>query len=344
MNRDLCLCLTLSVRGNKRSQMETLATRKRDGDFEARVPSRRLTLKKQGFSSCGNLAPWPAKSCVNWFHGVHDRLWLFLATLGYLASAGWGLVCARLATDAGEPVDAFLIAARRLLAHTVFLQRARGGDRPLPDHESVRDAGVFLVVAGADLSRGRAGLPDVDPWGVHRAGGFPDQLSSRWRRRSMRPATCRTSAGSSSCTRRMALLGFGVLGVAALAGVAYLIQERQLEAARAHLVVLLAAQRGAAGDGAAACPLLGIRDFSVGAALGFFIPHHGPDDWVKIAWSGVVWVLYAGLVLVLALGRLSHKKTALLSVARLCFYPADVLGHQFPERGACFSARRAKGL
>jgi cbb3-type cytochrome oxidase subunit 1 len=63
----------------------------------------------------------------------------------------------------------------------------------------------------------------------------------------------------------------------------------------------------------------GFAIFSAGAVLGFFIPHQQAADWVKITWSGAVWLLYAVLVLVLGLGRLSHKKTALLSVAGYVF-------------------------
>ena len=84
----------------------------------------------------------------------------------------------------------------------------------------------------------------------------------------------------------------------------------------------------------------GFAIFSAGAVLGFFIPHHGPDDMVKIAWSAVVWSLYAALVFVLWLGRLSHKKTALLSVAGYVFILLTFWGinslseaHVFPHKG-----------
>jgi len=84
----------------------------------------------------------------------------------------------------------------------------------------------------------------------------------------------------------------------------------------------------------------GFAIFSAGAILGFFIPHHGSDDWVKIAWSAVVWTLYAALVVVLVLGRLSHKKTALLSVAGYVFILLTFWGinslseaHVFPHEG-----------
>ena len=138
----------------------------------------------------------------------------------------------------------------------------------------------------------------------------------------------------------LALLGLGVLGVAALAGVAYLIQERQL---KRHVLTSwfyalpnvgpleLVQQR---------VLVWGFLIFSAGAILGFFIPHRGPDDWVKIAWSAVVWCLYAALITVLALGRLSHKKTALLSVAGYVFILLTFWGinslseaHVFPHEG-----------
>ena len=138
----------------------------------------------------------------------------------------------------------------------------------------------------------------------------------------------------------LALMGLGVLGIAALAGVAYLIQERQLKrhALTSWFYTLpnvgrleLVQQR---------VLIWGFAIFSAGAILGFFIPHHGSDDWVKIAWSAVVWTLYAALVVVLVLGRLSHKKTALLSVAGYVFILLTFWGinslseaHVFPHEG-----------
>ena len=53
---------------------------------------------------------------------MHDRLWLFLATLGYLASAGWGLY----ALGSQRPVSnrwTFLLIAAAFVFHTIFLHQ-----------------------------------------------------------------------------------------------------------------------------------------------------------------------------------------------------------------------------
>ena len=138
----------------------------------------------------------------------------------------------------------------------------------------------------------------------------------------------------------LALLGLGVLGVAALAGVAYLIQERQLKRRALTSWFYTLPNVGRLELVQQQVLIWGFAIFSAGAILGFFIPHHGPDDWVKIAWSGVVWGLYAALVIVLGLGKLSHKKTALLSVAGYVFILLTFWGinslseaHVFPHEG-----------
>jgi ABC-type uncharacterized transport system permease subunit len=138
----------------------------------------------------------------------------------------------------------------------------------------------------------------------------------------------------------LALLGLGVLGVAALAGLAYLIQERQLKRRALTSWFYSLPNVGRLELVQQSVLIWGFSIFSAGAILGFFIPHHGPDDWVKIVWSAVVWSLYAVLVVVLWMGRLSHKKTALLSVAGYVFILLTFWGinslseaHVFPHEG-----------
>ncbi len=137
----------------------------------------------------------------------------------------------------------------------------------------------------------------------------------------------------------LALLGFGVLGIAALAGVAYLIQERQLKRHVLTSWFYALPQRRPAGARPSsaslswASPSLPSAPFSASSSR---MP--GRMTGSKIVWSGVVWSLYAALVVVLALGRLSHKKTAFALRRRLCLHPAHVLGHQLPERGPRLSA------
>ena len=138
----------------------------------------------------------------------------------------------------------------------------------------------------------------------------------------------------------LALLGLGVLGVGALAGLAYLIQERQLKRRTFTSWFYALPNVGRLELVQQRVLIWGFSIFSAGAILGFFIPHQSSQDWVKIVWSAVVWGLYAALILVLWLGRISHKKTALLSVAGyvfilLTFWGIDSLSadHVFPHVG-----------
>src|SRR5476649_1124599 len=56
---------------------------------------------------------------------MHDRLWLFLATLGYLASAGWGLYALGSKRSVAN-FWTFLLIAVAFMFHTFFLEQ-RGG-------------------------------------------------------------------------------------------------------------------------------------------------------------------------------------------------------------------------
>jgi ABC-type uncharacterized transport system permease subunit len=271
---------------------------------------------------------------------VHDRLWLFLATLGYLASAGWELYALgsrRLVADRWT----FLFMGVGFAFHTIFLHQ-RGsaiGHCPITNlfetlaffswslvltylvvgptyRMSILGAFtapvVFLINFFALAAAGSIDLPSNVP-----ALGWQLELHAT-----------------------LAVLGLGVLGVAAVAGVAYLIQDRQLKRRALTSWFYSLPNVGRLELVQQQVLILGFSIFSAGALLGFFIPHQNSEDWVKITWSAVVWLLYAALILVLWLGRLSHKKTALCSVAGyvfilLTFWGIDSLSaaHVFPHEG-----------
>lgn len=269
---------------------------------------------------------------------VQDRLWLFLATLGYLASAGWGIY----ALGSQRPHanrGTFLLIIGAFAFHTLFLHQRGEAIQHCPITNLFETLAFFswslvltyLVVGPAYRMSilGAFTAPVVFLINFF-ALAAPIDL----------PSTLPRLGWQLELHATLALLGLGVLGIAAMAGVAYLIQERQL---KRHVLTSwfyalpnvgrleLVQQR---------VLVWGFCIFSAGAILGFFIPHHGADDWVKIAWSAVVWCLYAALVIVLALGRLSHKKTALLSVAGYVFILLTFWGinslseaHVFPHEG-----------
>ena len=267
-----------------------------------------------------------------------ERLWLFLATLGYLASAGWGLYALGSQRRLANRWTLMLIIGAFAL-HTVFLHQRGEAIHHCPItnlfetlaffswslvltylvvgptyHMSILGAftapiafliNFFALAAPIDLKRP---LPQL---------GWQLELHAT-----------------------LALLGLGVLGIAALAGFVYLIQERQLKRHVLTAWFYTLPNVGRLEIVQQRVLFWGFAIFSAGTILGFFIPHHGPDDWVKIVWSLAVWCLHAALIVVLALGRLSHKKTALLSVAGYVFVLLTFWGinslsaaHVFPHEG-----------
>jgi len=271
---------------------------------------------------------------------VQDRYWLFLATLGYLASAGWGLYALGSQRPHANRGTFFLIAGAFAL-HSLFLHQRGEAIRHCPITNLFETLAFFswslvltYLVVGPTYRMSILGAFTAPV--VFLINFFALAAASQIDL----PGTVPHLGWQLELHATLALLGLGVLGVAALAGVAYLIQERQL---KRHVLTSwfytlpnvgrleLVQQR---------VLVWGFAIFSGGAILGFFIPHHGPDDWVKIAWSAVVWCLYALLVVELARGRLSHKKTALLSVAGYVFILLTFWGinslseaHVFPHEG-----------
>jgi len=271
-------------------------------------------------------------------HRVQDRLWLLLATLGYLASAGWGLY----SLGSQRPVanrGTFLLIIAAFALQTLFLHQRGSAIGHCPITNLFETLAFFswslvltyLVVGPAYRMSilGAFTAPIVflinffaltTPIDVHNA---------------MPPLGWQLELHAT-----LALLGLGVLGVAALAGLAYLIQERQLKRRALTSWFYTLPDVGQLELVQQRVLVWGFTIFSAGAVLGFFIPHQTSEDWVKIVWSAVVWSLYAALVIVLGLGWLSHKKTALLSVAGYVFILLTFWGinslsesHVFPHMG-----------
>lgn len=269
---------------------------------------------------------------------MQDRLWLFLATLGYLASAGWGLY----ALGARRPLAnrwSFVLIALAFVLHTLFLHQRGEAIRHCPITNLFETLAFFswslvltYMVVGPAYRMSILGAftaPVVFLINFF-ALAAPIDL----------PKAMPHLGWQLELHATLALLGLGVLGVAALAGVVYLIQERQLKRHVLTAWFYTLPNVGRLEQVQQRVLVWGFLIFSAGAILGFFIPHHGPDDWVKIAWSAAVWCLYAALVGELALGRLSHKKTALLSVAGYVFILLTFWGinslseaHVFPHEG-----------
>jgi ABC-type uncharacterized transport system permease subunit len=269
---------------------------------------------------------------------VQDRLWLFLATLGYLASAGWGLY----ALGSQRPManrGTFVLIAVAFVFHSFFLQQRGEAIQHCPI------TNLFETLAFFSWSLVLTYLVIGPAYRMSILGAFTAPVVFLINFFALAApidlhVTMPHLGWQLELHATLALMGLGVLGVAALAGLAYLIQERQL---KRHVLTSWFYSLPNVGRLERVQQLVlvwGFAIFSAGAILGFFIPHRGPDDWVKIAWSAVVWSLYAALVIVLAMGRLSHKKTALLSVAGYVFILLTFWGinslseaHVFPHEG-----------
>ncbi len=268
---------------------------------------------------------------------MHDHIWLFLATLGYLASAGWGIY----SLGSGRPLADWwtlsLIGVSFVL-HTYFLhQRGEAiGHCPITN--------LFETLAFFSWSLVLTYLVVGPAYRMSILGAFTAPVVFLINFFALAapvdvPSSLPHLGWPLELHATLALLGFGVLGVAALASITYLIQERQLKRHTLGSWFYSLPNVGRLELVQERVLIWGFAIFSAGAVLGFFIPHHGLD-WVKIAWSGVVWCLYAAMVTLLALGRLSHKKTALLSVAGYVFILLTFWGinslseaHVFPHEG-----------
>lgn len=250
---------------------------------------------------------------------MQDRLWLFLATLGYLASAGWGLY----ALGSRRPIAnrwTFLLIALAFTFHTIFL-RERG--------EAIQHCPItnlFETLAFFSWSLVLTYLVVGPTYRMSILGAFTAPIVFLINFFALAaassidlPSAIPHLGWQLELHATLALLGLGVLGVAALAGLAYLIQEHQLKRHMLTSWFYTLPNVGRLEFVQQRILVWGFAIFSAGAALGFFIPHQTSEDWVKIGWSAVVWGLYAVLVAVLWLGRLSHKKTAWFSVAGYVF-------------------------
>jgi ABC-type uncharacterized transport system permease subunit len=269
---------------------------------------------------------------------MHDRLWLFLATLGYLASAGWGLYALGSQRTVANRWT-FLLIATAFIFHTIFLQQRGEAIQHCPI------TNLFETLAFFSWSLALTYLVVGPAYRMSILGAFTAPVVFLINFFALAapidlPGAMPHLGWQLELHATLALLGLGVLGIAAMAGVAYLIQERQLKRHVLTSWFYTLPNVGRLEQVQQQVLVWGFAIFSAGAFLGFFIPHNGAEDWVKIAWSGVVWCLYAVLVVVLGLGRLSHKKTALLSVAGYVFILLTFWGinslseaHVFPHEG-----------
>jgi ABC-type uncharacterized transport system permease subunit len=117
----------------------------------------------------------------------------------------------------------------------------------------------------------------------------------------------------------LALLAYGVLGLAAVASFLFLLQEYELKRYRLGLWLFRLPALGELVVVQQRLLLFGFFLLSLGIALGILLSGKGPWDWVKITWSVLIWLLYLFVILSPRLARWSSHQTALASLASYLF-------------------------
>jgi ABC-type uncharacterized transport system permease subunit len=108
------------------------------------------------------------------------------------------------------------------------------------------------------------------------------------------------------------IVACGAFALAGLAGLMYLIQERQLKTRRPSSVFFRLPPIRTLVVANSRLLWLGFGLFTVGLGTGFMI---GQDvDWRKVAWSLVVWALYGGILLARVRRTMAARWVATLSI------------------------------
>jgi HemX protein len=246
-----------------------------------------------------------------------DRYWLIAATVVYLGSAAWGAFAlgARRATSTPWNDSVLLIG---FILNSIFLyERGKAlGQCPLTN--------LFEVVAFINWSLVLTYLAIGPVYRMSILGAFTAPLVFLLNFLALVvpvdvPVSPHHLGWTLEAHAALTLIGFGMLGVAALAGLMYLIQEHQVK-------------RRSLDNWFYSLPAMGRLEtvhrlvlkwafllFSIGMLFGFFIPRQTAFDWVKVFWSAFVWLVYAVILLAPRLVHMSRKKAAWLSVTGYIF-------------------------
>ncbi|MEZ0295509.1 MAG: inner membrane protein YpjD [Candidatus Methylacidiphilales bacterium] len=246
-----------------------------------------------------------------------DRLWLILATVGYLINAGWGAYAlgARISSAKRWNLVVFVLA---FACHCLFLHYRGEAIRRCPI------TNLFEIAAFFSWSLVLTYLVIGSTYRMSILGTFTAPVVFTI---NFLALVCPIDVPSDrpplgwqlEVHATLSLLGFATLGVAALAGLMYLIQERQLKRHELNSWFYSLPAMGELAVVHKRVLLLGFAIFSAGTFTGFFIRHDGFLDWIKIGWTLVVCTIYLCLLLAPRFIYLSQKKIATLSVASYIF-------------------------
>lgn len=116
----------------------------------------------------------------------------------------------------------------------------------------------------------------------------------------------------------LTVMAYGTLGLAAVAGFVYLLEDRALKSRTVAGLLERLPDLGRLDRLAQRIALAGFMLLSAGLGFGFFVPGF-PADFVKISWSGLVWILYAGLLAARWGAKLSPLRFAACAVGTYVF-------------------------
>jgi ABC-type uncharacterized transport system permease subunit len=123
------------------------------------------------------------------------------------------------------------------------------------------------------------------------------------------------------------LIACGTFALACVAGVMYLIQERQLKTRSPGSLFFRLPPITALTVANTRLIWLGFGLLTVALASGFFVGQSA--DWKKVLWSLIVWCLYGGILFVRARHTIAAKWIAMLSILAFSLLLSTFLGIRF---------------
>jgi ABC-type uncharacterized transport system permease subunit len=123
------------------------------------------------------------------------------------------------------------------------------------------------------------------------------------------------------------MVACGAFALACIAGVMFLIQERQLKTRRPGSIFYRLPPITALSIANSRLLWLGFILFTVGLTTGFLIG--GRINWVQAAWSILVWCLYGGIIIALIRHAMAAKWVATLSIIAFSLLLSTFWGIRF---------------
>lgn len=115
----------------------------------------------------------------------------------------------------------------------------------------------------------------------------------------------------------LSIIAYGAFLLAGIAGLMYLVQERQLKTHRLNSLFFHLPPIHELGLANRRLLLLGLALLSIGLGAGFFVGR--PLDFVKVTWSFAIWAVYASILIAERIHKITPRRTALLSVGAFAF-------------------------